>query len=282
MREAVIVSAVRTAVGKARRGGLADTRPDDLAAAVLKEAVNRAQGLDPKEIDDVVMGCAMPEGEQGMNVGRIACHIAGIPHEVPAFTINRFCSSGLQAIGIAAQQIMAGWADVVVAGGTESMSMVPMGGNKISPNPDLVEVYPDVYIAMGRTAENVASRFGVGREEQDQFALESHQKAAAAIKEGRFKDEIVPVKARRYVTRPDGKRDVEEFLFDTDDGPRFDTSLEALAKLRPAFGLKGSVTAGNSSQMSDGAAAAVVMSRDRAEALGIKPLAAMRDRKSVV
>ncbi len=276
MREAVIVSAVRTAVGKAYRGALAYTRPDDLAAVALRGALRRVKGLDPKQVDDVVMGCAMPEGEQGMNVGRIASHLAGIPHEVPAFTINRFCSSGLQAIAIAAQQIMSGWADVVLAGGTESMSMVPMGGNKISPNPELVEVYPDIYIAMGRTAENVASRFGIKREDQDQFALESHQKAVAAIKEGRFKEEIVPVKAKRYVTRPDGRREVEEFDFDTDDGPRFDTSLEALAKLRPAFGLTGTVTAGNSSQMSDGAAAAVVMSREKAKELGVKPMAVLR------
>jgi len=276
MREAVIVSAVRTAVGKAYRGALAYTRPDDLAAAALRGALQRVEGLDPKQVDDVVMGCAMPEGEQGMNVGRIASHLAGIPHEVPAFTINRFCSSGLQAIAIAAQQIISGWADVVLAGGTESMSMVPMGGNKIAPNPELVEVYPDIYIAMGRTAENVASRFGIKREDQDQFALESHQKAVAAIKEGRFKEEIVPVKAKRYLTRPDGRREVEEFDFDTDDGPRFDTSLEALAKLRPAFGLTGTVTAGNSSQMSLGAAAAVVMSREKAKELGIEPLAVLR------
>ncbi len=275
MREAVIVSGVRTAVGKAPRGSLAGVRPDDLAALVLKSVLDRTPGLDPAEVDDVILGCAMPEGEQGLNIGRLAGVRAGLPHSVPGFTINRFCSSGLQSIALGSMAIMSGMAEVVIAGGVESMSRVPMGGHKPAPNPELTASYPEVYMAMGHTAEEVAGRFGIGREEQDRFALGSHQKAAAAIAAGRFREEIVPVPVRRLGY--DGqKATAEEFTFDTDEGVRAETSLEALAKLKPAFKLGGTVTAGSASQMSDGAAAVVVMSAERAQALGLKPLAAFR------
>jgi acetyl-CoA acyltransferase len=282
MREAVIVSSVRTAVGRAPRGTLRTTRPDDLAAVAIKEAVSRAKGLDPKEVEDVILGCAMPEAEQGMNVARIAALRAGLPVESSAMTINRFCSSGLQAIALAAERIMAGHGDVAVAGGTESMSMVPMGGNKIAPNPWLIDHYPDSYLGMGLTAENLAKKYGITREQADQFSLASHQKALAAIAGGKFKDEIVPVEvsytavetAKGATGTSNGSRPkTVKIIFDTDEGPRADTSLEALAKLKPSFHARGTVTAGNSSQMSDGAAAAVVMSAERARALGLKPLA---------
>jgi acetyl-CoA acyltransferase len=278
MRDAVIVSSVRTAVGKSTKGALRSTRPDDLGAIVIREAVARAQGLDPKEIEDVVIGCAMPEGEQGMNVARIASLRAGLPVESAAMTINRFCSSGLQAIAIAAQRIMAGQGDVAVAGGTESMSMLPMGGNKVSPNPWLVENYPDTYLNMGLTAENLAKKYGITREQSDEFSFASHQKAIAAIAAGKFKDEIVPVAVTYNVMEATAgtnstKPKTVNVSFDTDEGPRADTSLEALGKLKPAFHARGVVTAGNSSQTSDGAAASVVMSGERAKALGIKPLA---------
>jgi acetyl-CoA acyltransferase len=278
MRDAVIVSSVRTAVGKSTKGTLRSTRPDDLGAIVIREAVARAQGLDPKEIEDVVIGCAMPEGEQGMNVARIASLRAGLPVESAAMTINRFCSSGLQAIAIAAQRIMAGQGDVAVAGGTESMSMLPMGGNKVSPNPWLVENYPDTYLNMGLTAENLAKKYGITREQSDEFSFASHQKAIAAIAAGKFKDEIVPVAVTYNVMEATAgtnstKPKTVNVSFDTDEGPRADTSLEALGKLKPAFHARGVVTAGNSSQTSDGAAASVVMSGERAKALGIKPLA---------
>jgi acetyl-CoA acyltransferase len=277
MREAVIVSSVRTPVGRAFKGALRTARPDDLAAAVLSEAVRCAPGLDPKEIDDVILGCAMPEGEQGMNVARIAMLRAGWPVEISAMTINRFCSSGLQAIAIAAERIAAGHAHVIVAGGTESMSLVPMGGNKISPNPWLMDYYPDAYLNMGLTAENLAREFSITREQSDEFSYRSHRKALAAIAAGNFRDEIVPVKIQRTSLdggRPGkGKPKTEEISFDTDEGPRSDTSLEALAKLKPAFHARGVVTAGNSSQMSDGAAAAVVMSGERAKALDLEPMA---------
>ena len=272
MREAVIVSAVRTPVGKAYKGALGSTRPDDLAAVVLAEALRRAPGLDPREIDDVILGCAMPEGEQGMNVARIAMLRAGWPVEISAMTINRFCSSGLQSIALASERVAAGHAEAIVAGGTESMSLVPMGGNKISPNPWLVEHYPDAYLNMGLTAENLAREFSISRERCDEFSLASHQKAVAAISAGKFRDEIVPVEVRR-VSLGNGKPKTEQIAFDTDEGPRADTSMEALAKLKPAFHAHGVVTAGNSSQMSDGAAAAVVMSAERARSLGLKPLA---------
>lgn len=282
MREAVIVSSVRTAVGKAGKGTLRGARPDDLAAAAINEAIARAKGLDAKEIEDVVIGCAMPEAEQGMNVARIAALRAGLPVEVPAMTINRFCSSGLQAIADAAQRIMAGQGEIAVAGGTESMSLVPMGGNKVAPNPWLMDHYPDTYLSMGLTAENLAKKYGITREQADEFSLASHQKAIAAIAAGKFKDEIVPYEATyNYVeasangnsskggTKP---RSVST-RFEVDEGPRADTSMEALAKLKPAFHARGTVTAGNSSQMSDGAAAAVVMSAERAKSLGLEPMA---------
>ena len=287
MRDAVIVSAVRTAVGKAGKGTLRATRPDDLAADVIRGSLARVKGLDPKDIEDVILGCAMPEAEQGMNVARIASLRAGLPVEVSAMTVNRFCSSGLQAIAIAADRIMTGQGDVAIAGGTESMSMVPMGGNKVAPNPWLMDHYPDAYLSMGLTAENLAKKYGITREQADEFSLGSHQKALAAIAAGNFKNEIVPVEvsytAVAAATGNGGagsgqsskgfSPNTVKLTFDTDEGPRADTSLEALAKLKPAFHARGVVTAGNSSQMSDGAAAAVVMSAERARALGLKPIA---------
>lgn len=275
MREAVIVAAARTAVGKAPRGTLKDTRPDEMAAVAIGEAVKRA-GIEPGQVDDVILGCAFPEGEQGMNVARVALIRAGFPSSVPGMTVNRFCSSGLQAIAIACEKVMCGFADIVVAGGTESMSMIPMGGLKQAPNPQVMETYPQLYMAMGITAEEVAKRWKVSREDQDAFALASHKKAAAAISEGRFKDEIVPLKTRVRREYPDGSQKIEEVVFEVDEGVRPDTTLETLAKLKPAFSPKGSVTAGNSSQMSDGAAAVVVMSDKKAAELGIKPMALFR------
>jgi acetyl-CoA acyltransferase len=275
MREAVIVSAARLAQGKAPKGTLRSMRPEDLAAAVIKEAIARAKGLDPNSVEDVVLGCAFPEGEQGLNIGRIAAMRAGLAPSVPGFTINRFCSSGLNAIAIAASQIMVGTADIVVAGGVESMSRVPMGGHVPRPHPDIVATYPELYISMGHTAENVCARFNVSRADCDAFALRSHQRAYAAIAEGRFKDEIVPVTVKQVTF--DGTKAVEtEILFDTDEGVRRDSSLEGLAKLKPVFATKGSVTAGNSSQLTDGAAAVVVMSAEKAAELGLKPLAIFR------
>src|SRR5437764_3844104 len=272
MREVVIASAVRTPVGRAYKGGLRATRPDDIAAVAIKGALARVPQLDTKEIEDVILGCAMPEAEQGMNVARIAALRAGLPVESSAMTINRFCSSGLQSIAMAAERIMSGAADVILAGGLESMTMIPMGGNKVSANPWLIENYPDAYLSMGLTAERLAQRFGITREQADEFSLASHQKAMAAIAAGKFNDELVPVTVS--FTTPNGSKpkriDIE---FKMDDGPRADTSIEALSALKPAFHAKGTVTAGNSSQMSDGAAAAVVMSVERAQALGIKPLA---------
>ena len=272
MREVVIVSAVRTPVGRAYKGGLRATRPDEIAATAIKGALARVPQLDTKEIEDVILGCAMPEAEQGMNVARIASLRAGLPVECSAMTINRFCSSGLQSIAMAAERIMSGGADVIVAGGVESMTMIPMGGNKVSANPWLIEHYPDAYLSMGLTAERLAQRFGITREQADEFSLRSHQKALAAIAAGKFNDEIVPVAVS--FTTPNGSKPKRiEMEFKIDDGPRADTSMEALSALKPAFHAKGTVTAGNSSQMSDGAAAAVVMSAERAQALGIKPLA---------
>jgi acetyl-CoA acyltransferase len=273
MREAVIVSGARTAVGKSHRGSLRTVRPDDMAAAVIKAAVERAEGLDPSVIDDVIMGCAMPEAEQGMNVARIAMLRAGLPHSVPAQTVNRFCSSGLQTIALAAQQIMSGMGDVIVAGGTESMSMVSMTGNAFAPNPALVDVHPEVYMGMGLTAENVAREYNISREEQDEFALRSHQNAAAAIDGGKFRDEIVPLDVEVTHLSNGGQAQTQRYTFDVDEGVRRETSREALAKLKPVFAVNGTVTAGNASQTSDGAAAVIVMSRERADALGIKPLA---------
>ncbi len=283
MPEAVIVSALRTPVGRAYKGTLRATRPDDLAALVIMQAIASVPGLSASEVDDVILGCAMPEGEQGMNVARIAALRAGLPVETSAMTVNRFCSSGLQAIALAADRIRGGGADVIVAGGTESMSMVPMGGNKISPNPWLVDNYPDAYINMGLGTENIARKFGISREAADRFAMASHEKAIAAIAAGKFKDETLPVEVKTIFLPSNGngssakakqqKPSTQSVLFDTDELPRADTSLEALAKLKPAFHLKGSVTAGNSSPMSDGAAAVVVMSDSRAKTLGVKPLA---------
>jgi len=271
MREVIIASSVRTPVGRAFKGTLRSTRPDELAAVAIKGALDRVPQLDAKEIEDVILGCATPEAEQGMNVARIASLRAGLPVEVSALTLNRFCSSGLQAIAMAAERIMSGGAEAMVAGGVESMSMIPMGGHKISPNPWLVQNYPDAYLNMGLTAERVAQRLGITREQADEFSLRSHQKAMAAIAAGKFDDEIVPVPVS-FITPNGSKPKVQEITFKMDEGPRADTSLAALAALKPAFHAKGSVTAGNSSQTSDGAAAAVVMSADRAKALGIKPL----------
>lgn len=272
MREVVIASAVRTAVGKAYKGTLRATRPDDLAATAIRGALERIPQLDPREIDDVILGCAMPEGEQGMNVARIAALRAGLPVETSAMTINRFCASGLQAIANAADAIAVGRAEVVIAGGTESMTMIPMGGNKVSVNPTLVDSYPDVYLSMGLTAERLAQRYGISREMADEFSLRSHQKAVAAIKAGHFADEVVPVPVT--FTVPNGSKPKRETVqFTIDEGPRAETSMEVLGALKPAFHAKGTVTAGNSSQMSDGAAATVVMSADKAQQLGIKPLA---------
>ncbi|HZR57797.1 MAG TPA: acetyl-CoA C-acyltransferase [Terriglobales bacterium] len=272
MREVVLVSSVRTPVGRAFKGTLRATRPDELAAIAIKGALDRVPQIDPKEIEDVILGCAMPEAEQGMNVARIAALRAGLPVEVSAFTINRFCSSGLQAIALAAERIMSGGAEIVVAGGTESMSMIPMGGHKISPNPWLVDHYPDAYLSMGLTAERLAQRFGITREAADEFSLHSHQKALAAIQAEKFEDETIPVPVS-FTILNGSKPKRQDIIFKVDEGPRADTSLEALLSLKPAFHAKGTVTAGNSSQMSDGAAAAVVMSADRAKALGIRPLA---------
>jgi acetyl-CoA acyltransferase len=269
MKEAVIVSAVRTPVGKAPSGTLRGTRPDDLAATVIGEALRRAPAVEPSEVDDVIFGCAMPEGEQGLNVARIASLRAGIPVSASAVTINRFCSSGLQAIAFAAERIMVGSASAIVAGGTESMSMIPMGGNKVAPNPTLVDTYPDVYLSTGLVAENHARESQISREEQDAFAFRSHQRALAAIDAGRFADEIVPVTAR--LVDPARPR-ATELPFTVDEGPRRDTSPEALARLRPAFHAKGTVTAGNSSQTSDGAAAVIVTSGELAKDRGLKPL----------
>lgn len=276
MKEAVIVSIVRTAVGKAKRGSLAHVRAEDMGKAVLTAALEKAPGLRPEDVEDVIIGCAMPEGEQGLNAARIISLYAGFPVTVPALTINRFCSSGLQSIAFAAERIMMGRADVVAAGGVETMSRVPMTGFKPSPHPDIVERMPQVYISMGHTAELVSERFGVTRDDQDRFALASHRKAAEAIRAERFRDEIVPLPVTRTGLDERDRPATRSFIFDTDEGVRPDTTLEALAKLPPAFKLNGTVTAGNASQMSDGAAAAIVMSRERAERLGLKPLATFR------
>jgi acetyl-CoA acyltransferase len=273
MREAVIVSAVRTAVGRSHKGSLRHSRPEDLGGLVVREALNRVPELDPREVEDVIIGCAIPEGEQGMNLGRIVAMRAGLPTNVSGMTVNRFCSSGLQTIALAAQAIITGQADVMIAGGVESMSMVPMVGNKLAPNPWLVDNMPEIYMGMGHTAEQVAQRFGVTREMQDSFAVRSHERAAAAIASGKFKDEIVPVPVKFQTVDEKGKVKVTEYLFDTDEGVRPGTDMAGLGRLRPAFHVQGSVTAGNSSQTSDGAAAVVVMSAEKAAELGIKPLA---------
>jgi acetyl-CoA acyltransferase len=281
MQDAVIVSAVRTAVGKAPKGTLSVMRPDEMASVVVREALARAPGASPQDVEDVILGCAMPEAEQGMNVARIASLRAGVPIEASAVTVNRFCSSGLQAIAYGAERIMVGHSQVAIAGGTESMSMVPMGGNKISPNPGLVDAYPDVYLSTGLVAENHARLSQISREAQDAFALRSHQRAVAAIEAGRFKDEIVPLTVTRIDATGNGKTTGRpgvglptcESIFDVDEGPRRETSPDALAKLKPAFHTAGTVTAGNSSQTSDGAAAVLLTSAEYAKAHGLKPLA---------
>ncbi|MCS7087245.1 MAG: acetyl-CoA C-acyltransferase [Thermoflexales bacterium] len=272
MDDAVLVSAVRTPIGKARRGSLRTVRPDALAAVVIREAVRRVPSLEPAHVDDVILGCAMPEAEQGMNVARIAALRAGLPHTVAAHTVNRFCASGLQAIATAAFQIMSGQAEVIVAGGVESMSLVSMSGHFYAPSPALVEATPELYMPMGLTAEEVARRYGISRADQDAFALRSHQNAAAAIDAGLFCEEIVPVEVK--YNEVEGERVVtRQFVFDADEGVRRDTSLEALAKLKPVFHAQGTVTAGNASQTSDGAAAVVIMRGSAARAMGLKPLA---------
>jgi len=272
MKEAVIVSGARTAVGKAPKGTLRDTRPDEMGAVAVKAALERAKGLPPEEVEDVIIGCAMPEAEQGLNVARVISLRAGLPYTVPAQTVNRFCSSGLQTIALAAERIMAGFATCIIAGGTETMSLVPMTGNKFAPNPWMAEHYPGVYLGMGLTAENVARQYQISREDQDAFSYRSHLRAIAAIDSGKFKAEIVPLEVQ-FVVAENGTVRRQTVIFDTDEGPRRDTTLDKLAALKPVFHATGTVTAGNSSQTSDGAAAVVLMERKRAEALGLKPLA---------
>lgn len=272
MRNAVIVSVARTAIGKAKKGSLRDTRPEEFAAPILRALLKRTPGLKPDMVEDVILGCAMPEGEQGMNISRIVSLMAGFPDSVPAATINRFCSSGSQSIAWVSDSIKAGSLDVAIAGGVESMSQVPMGGNKLIADPAALGYNPDIYAAMGTTAEIVAKKFEISRQEQDEYSVKSHQKAAAAIAAGKFKDEIVPLKVR---TMDEGKW--KEFTFDTDEGPRADTTVEALAKLKPTFSPVGTVTPGNASQINDGAAAVVVMAEEKASELGLKPLAYVRD-----
>ncbi|WPK13980.1 acetyl-CoA C-acetyltransferase [Lysinibacillus louembei] len=271
MREAVIVAGARTPIGKAKKGSLATVRPDDFGALVVKEALNRAGYEGP--IDDLIIGCAMPEAEQGMNIARNIGALAGLPDTTPALTVNRFCSSGLQTIAYAAERIMLGHSKAILAGGVESMSMIPMTGNTIRLNPKLAEEAPQYYMSMGHTAEEVAQRYEVSREDQDKFAVRSHELAEKAIKEGKFKDEIVAVEVVQHYVDEKNKLQEKKFIFDTDEGVRPGTSVEGLAKLRPAFNVKGSVTAGNASQTSDGAAAVLVMDKEEAEAQGLKPLA---------
>jgi len=275
MREAVIVSAVRTAIARAIDGSFRNTRVEHTATEVVKEALRRAKGLNPQDVDDLVMGCSFPEAEAGMNLGRIIALKAGLPNTVPGRTVNRFCASGLESIALACERIMCGFADVIVAVGAEHMTLVPMGGNKPMPDPDLVKTLPAAYITMGLTAENVASRFNISRQEQDAFAFESHQKAVKALKDGRFKEQILPIKVidRKF---ENGKAVRREKVFDTDECVRADTSLEKLASLRPLFRAGGTVTAGNSCPMNDAAAAVVVMSREKAKQLGLKPMAVFR------
>lgn len=276
MREAVIVAAVRTAVGKAKRGSLWQTRAEDLGKAVLASVIERAPGVEKSDVEDIIIGCAMPEGEQGLNFARIMALYAGFPASVPAVTINRFCSSGLQSIAYAAERIMLGYADVMIAGGVESMSHVPMSGFKPAPHPRIVNEMPEIYLSMGYTAENVAAQYGVSREEQDAFALASHRKAAAAQAAGKFEEEIVPLQVTTVQIDEHNRRKEQQLTFAHDEGVRTDTSLAALAALKPSFKVGGTVTAGNTSQMSDGAAAVLLMSKERAQACGLKPLATFR------
>lgn len=276
MREAVIVSAVRTPVGRAKKGSLAHTRAEDLGKTVLQAVVDRVPGVKKEDVEDIIIGCAMPEGEQGLNFARIMSLYAGFPSTVPALTINRFCSSGLQSIAFAAERIIAGSADIIIAGGVESMSHVPMTGFKLAPHPTIVQEMPQVYIGMGHTAENLADGFGISREDQDRFAMSSHRKAANAVRSGAFKEEIVPVHTSLRGFGDNGRSWEKPIVLDMDEGVRADTTMEGLAKLKPAFKAGGSVTAGNASQMSDGAAAVLVMSREKAEELKLTPLAAFR------
>lgn len=276
MKEAVIVAGARTPVGKAKKGTLASVRPDDLGALTIKETLRRAGDFDPSKIDDVIIGCAMPEAEQGMNMARNIAALAGMPDTVPAITINRYCSSGLQSIAYGAERIMLGHANAIIAGGAETMTMIPMGGHVIAPNPTLVETAPEYYMGMGFTAEEVARKFEISREDQDAFAVESHRRAAKAIEEGKFNDEIVPVEVTLRSVGADNKLKEKKVLFSQDEGVRSDTTLEGLARLRPAFHPKGTVTAGNASQMSDGAASVLVMDREMAEAEGLTPLVRFR------
>lgn len=275
MREAVIVSAVRTAIGKAPRGKLKNTRPEQMGAEVIKALMERTPGFDPADIDDIIFGCSFPEAEQGMNVARMLALKAGLPDTVAGVTVNRFCSSGLESIAMGATRIMAGFADVYLCGGVESMSVVPMGGNKVMPDPDLMEAMPEAYIGMGMTAENVVAKYNISREEQDEFSVASHAKAVKAIEEGRFKEQIVPINVTTN-SMVNGKLVEKSFVFDTDEGVRAATTMESLGKLRPVFKAGGSVTAGNSSQTSDGASAVLIMSREKADSLGLKPMAIFR------
>ena len=276
MKEAVVVAACRTAAGKAPRGILKHTRPEAMGCAVLEDLMKRAGDLDPVVIDDVVIGCTFPEAVQGLNLGRVLVMSMGWPDRIPGMTVNRFCSSGLQAIAIAAEKIMCGFADVVVAGGVESMSQIPMGGSMMYPNPALVDMHPGAFTGMGLTAENVAERFNIGRDEQDEFGARSQQKAEKALKEGRFKSQIVPMKVKKQKQLPNGKFEFEEVIFDQDEGVRFGTTKESISKIPGAFKPGGSVTAGNSSQTSDAAAAVLLMSKEKAKELGLKPMATFR------
>ena len=276
MREAVIVAACRTAVGKAPRGTLKDTRPEQMGCTVLGELLKRAGGLDPELIDDVIIGCTFPEATQGLNLGRVLVMSMGWPDRIPGMTVNRFCSSGLQAIAIGAEKIMCGYSDVVIGGGVESMSQIPMGGSMMYPNPALVDIRPGAFTGMGLTAENVAERYDIGREEQDEFGARSQQRAEAAIKAGRFKSQIVPLTVKKQTPLPNGHFAYEEVIFDTDEGMRPGTTKENIATIRPAFKPNGTVTAGNSSQTSDAAAGVVLMSKEKAKALGLKPMATFR------
>jgi acetyl-CoA acyltransferase len=276
MREAVIVAACRTAVGKAPRGALKDTRPEDMGCVVLGDLLKRSSDLDPMLIEDVIIGCSFPEFTQGMNLGRVLVMSMGWPDRIPGMTVNRFCSSGLESIAIGANRIMCGFNDIVIAGGVESMSQIPMGGGMMYPNPALVDARPGSFCAMGLTAENVAEKFGVSREEQDEFGARSQQRAEAALKSGRFKSQIVPVAVRKQKETPNGRFEFEEVIFDTDEGVRPGTTVENIASLRSVFKPKGTVTAGNASQMSDGAAGVVLMSREKARELGLKPMATFR------
>jgi acetyl-CoA acyltransferase len=276
MKEAVIVAACRTAVGKAPQGALKDTRPEQMGCAVLADLLKRAGDLDPMLIDDVIIGCAFPEATQGLNIGRVLVMSMGWPDRIPGMTVNRFCSSGLQAIAIGAEKVMLGFSDVVIAGGVESMSQIPMGGSMMYPNPALVDLRPGSFTGMGLTAENVAEKFNISREEQDEFGARSQQRAEAAIKAGRFKSQIVPLKVKRQTQLPNGHFEFEEVIFDTDEGVRPGTTKRGIAHIKPAFKANGTVTAGNSSQISDGAAGVVLMSKEKANELGLKPMATFR------